>query len=890
MPPRLSEGISLAGNGTDIRLVPVIPTQAMGALNLPQSRTAMNLTTSEAVRINDNKIQYRYDEKTTIEYSLTYTGFKEDIVVSEYTGQTIYPFRLYTNGLALSKIRDSYYLVDGKGTIEASIGDIIIFTADERNNACGEIVPLMVKENEEYILNIVVDKEYLSDPNTAYPIRIDPTIELNYDNNGASAIEDITISTNTNFSGSHTSLYIGRRSTEGVARALMRFPGVDLSDLAGANVTSATVRMRDLMCESTALTVYCYPFTGAAWSADSATWSAVSPNSYGPLLSSQTMSWSNGKLVSPVHWYTFDITAAVQGWIDGNYSQNKGIIFKVDSAVENGSVIENRTVGSYNRTSYKPTLSITYTSAGSQLLTNGTYYVNNTNTGKYIQYTSSSYVSGMSGLLSNLGTSIQRELRKVSGGYVIRAVNDPTKYLAGASNTASSNVSVETVSESAIPSRCVWTISVTSGGCLIQNTYSGRYLYMTGSSLYTAEILGTVGTTEYETRVWRVASTSYYGNSSAYTFQELTSGFSFNNLIVNIGASKVPTLNKTPVGAFWSNVSDFTFTYSSGTSGAATVNLQQNSFSGVKAGITTYTATHKVTGRHVTFKLYVDRYTYELTNEFGFNDTEALLIRSVYDKIDSVYPNESLAKRGWRGSRLLSSFVYEGPIWNEVAGVVVDINNIQDYFCNTLGYTTSEYSQIEAAVTGKHNNPSVISDFAHFSYSMAARFAYSLDLEGIAGSIGSEFLGEDVSYWAGWLGDATLTENEASTTFFANDDYHADLDAENIYRLVMQGFSILNASNTYYGSLSATNTRADVFLSYISYETVESKIYMILVDIPLGLMLSSIDEEEEPDLYNYYESLLSDEQYHIDVVKSYPDTYNFMCSVRDRRADIANYL
>ena len=34
--------------------------------------------------------------------------------------------------------------------------------------------------------------------------------------------------------------------------------------------------------------------------------------------------------------------------------------------------------------------------------------------------------------------------------------------------------------------------------------------------------------------------------------------------------------------------------------------------------------------------------------------------------------------------------------------------------------------------------------------------------------------------------------------------------------------------------------------------------------------------------------LLSDEQYHINVIKGYPDTYDFMCSLRDGRADIAD--
>lgn len=37
------------------------------------------------------------------------------------------------------------------------------------------------------------DAEYLADPATVYPIRIDPTIEIKYSNNGAGAVEDITI-------------------------------------------------------------------------------------------------------------------------------------------------------------------------------------------------------------------------------------------------------------------------------------------------------------------------------------------------------------------------------------------------------------------------------------------------------------------------------------------------------------------------------------------------------------------------------------------------------------------------------------------------------------------------------------------------------------------------
>ena len=356
---KFTDGITLEGNDTEIRLIPILPSADLGMTTM--STANMAAPTATAQRIDADTVAYTYDAKTMVEYSLTYTGFKEDIVVSEYTGQTTYPFRLLTNGLALEEINGSFFLVDDEGNIEAAIGDIIIFTADERNNAFGDIEPKTIVENQEYLLNIVVDADYLADPETTYPIRIDPTIEINYSNNGASAVEDITISTNTNFSGSHTSLYVGRRSTEGIARALIRFPALDVSSLVGATVTSATVRVRDLMCEDDPLDVSCHIFNGSEWDGDSATWANCNPNSYvSTPLSTQTLSWSIGNAFASQHWYTFDVASAVQGWIDGNYNKNKGVIFKVDSSVENGSAIKNRTFGAYNRASYRPSLSVTY--------------------------------------------------------------------------------------------------------------------------------------------------------------------------------------------------------------------------------------------------------------------------------------------------------------------------------------------------------------------------------------------------------------------------------------------------------------------------------------------------------------------------------------------------
>lgn len=601
---QFSDGVSLNGNGVDIRLVPVLSSANT------RTTSASSKLSSEAQRIDEKTVSYRYNDVTTVEYSLTYTGFKEDIVVSEYTGQTEYPFYLYTNGLKLEEINGSYFLVDDKGDIKATIGDIIIFTADERNNAFGKIVPTTVVEDEEYLLTIVVDADYLADPNTAYPIRIDPTIEINYNDSGASAIEDITISTNTTFSGSSGSLYIGRRSTEGIARSLMRFPGIDYSELEGATIVSASVKVRDLMCESTQLAVSCHVFTGNTWNANSATWANTNPNSYEIVpLSTNTFSWSIGNALNPVHWYSFDITKAVQGWIDGNYSKNKGIIFKVSSTIENGSTINNRTFGSYNRESNKPTLSVTYSKTNSSLIGNGTYYLNNKETGKYLQKYNETTLYGESGKVSITSNKFKWIIQPVSGGYVIK---DPgsTKYLGVASETATTPTLI-TVSDSALPEECIWSISAGNGGCLVKNTYINKYLYMTGSTLYLSSTMGTIGSTTYNQRIWRIANVANYGNAQSYSDRELTQSAAFSTLIIDVGDTGVPTITPEHSNTIWSAYTDFSYARVV----TSHVTVSNGVFTGVSSGVTTIIATHKVTGLQFVFAVVVgDQPTLTVSN------------------------------------------------------------------------------------------------------------------------------------------------------------------------------------------------------------------------------------------------------------------------------------
>lgn len=857
-----ANGIKLSDDDTNITLIPILPTQN----SIYQTTTNQISETSQVTLVNEKTVSYYYDNKTSIEYSLTYTGFKEDIVVSQYTGQTEYSFKLQTSGLTLWEKDGSYYLINDADEIKATLGDIIIFTADEKNNTFGTMSAVTVKEKQEYILTIHVDEEYLRNPNTKYPIRIDPTIEINYSNNGAGAIEDVTINQLTDSAGSSGSLYIGCRNTYGITRILMRFPYLNLSSISSAaNISDASLHMRDLMCQSESMTVECYVFNGNVWSESTAEWANVSPNSISTFLSSNDISYANGLVQSNEHWFIFNIAEAVRGWKLGNYDQAKGIIFKPTSAVENAGPHISKTFGSYNRAEYKPFLTITYSNDNSPSFSEGTYYVNNRRSGNYLYFTGTG-ITGLSGLISNLGAATHWQILSTDTGFVIRSATNTSMYLGVPIDTTSSAVEIVTVSGSSIPNRCKWNILVASGGgAIIQSTHNSRYLQKL-ATISTATSTGSAEDPFYDAFVWRMASTTNYGNTADYIWRELDSQFGVKDLVVDIRNSRSPSIIKSPSTAMWVKASDFSYSLVD----EACCIINEDKITGILYGYTTVMATHKVTNLSTTFKVYVDHYFWKLITEFGFSKSEALMVREFYDRVKSTYLYESNSQIAWRYTRLLGGFVYnDGTIgqfkWNDVAGSAITGGvSEEQYFVNTLGMTSTAYSTLKSAVKNQHNVANAgnaENDFAHCMITLSSRLSYKLDKDGIFSNI---FYGDDenVSFLAGWLGDATL-KGSNNLTSFGNDDYHADLDAENIYQKIISGYSFTEAANEYYDQLSPLTTRADIFLTHIEYSTVQSLVFEEL----------------------YHTNTVSMETLKTD----YPDTYNFLMSLSHGDSSIVNY-
>lgn len=314
---------------------------------------------------NSKTVFYPADDLTTISYALTYAGIKEDITVSSYTGQAEYEFVLSTGGLHPVCENGFVSLENDAGECKATVGEVRVFTADEKNNAAGELRIETVSENSTYKFTIVLDPDYLRDEKTKYPITIDPSIEVNYDTEGAGAIEDVTVNSAAPSNGSAGSLFVGKSYGFGISRILMRFPNLEenLRPIAFVDdILSASVELRDQGCETDTMDVYCYLYTGDYWTESTAGWNANDPDTFDELQDVAAVSYGNGSLLSPVHRYSFDVTSAARIWKLGEHDPALGLLFKASPIIESSSVGQTKVFASYNCFRYKPSLSVTFRS------------------------------------------------------------------------------------------------------------------------------------------------------------------------------------------------------------------------------------------------------------------------------------------------------------------------------------------------------------------------------------------------------------------------------------------------------------------------------------------------------------------------------------------------
>lgn len=166
-------------------------------------------------------------------------------------------------------------------------------------------------------------------------------------------------------------------------------------------------------------------------------------------------------------------------------------------------------------------------------------------------------------------------------------------------------------------------------------------------------------------------------------------------------------------------------------------------------------------------------------------------------------------------------------------------------------------------------------DFAHFAITSATNLYDNPRVVDL-----TKFGHENVNDFAGWLGDATITDSNDIS--FGNDDYKADLDAVNItQKMKSEKISYIEASNEYYSETKRGEyTRAEKFVEYKPVEEIKQKIFV-------KLLPDNMKNVEDPGMQSHFE-LPSEEQCMDYLQKNYPSTYNFIRNIETGNQELTD--
>ena len=410
LPAKLSQGVTLAYDTLRINLKPE------GELNT-------SLRYSEA----ENSVYYDdvFGDATSLRYTPTLGGFKEDILLERYTGVNKFEFTLKGNGLNLYQEDGKYYLAKKEGdAVRYQFSDILIVDADFRL-MIGDIAIEQVKS--EYHITITVPEDCLTNPDVAYPVCIDPTVEIRVEDGTTKGIHDATIfsgipNTNTGSWIYMSAGYVGydTGTSLNIGRAFIKLPGLYNSSWY-ANVNARDIqRVLFYVRESSnhaEHVVNLYPNVATGyykdWTESNVTWNRSTVTDYNNCKASASIPQAGTA--------SFDITQLVCDWKNGVYSAALSFTLRhPDETV----VANNKGMYTTEYSSdewYRPYVTVQY---ADPIKEEGTYYINSKEYGKYF-HKNGTATNGVSGTVASLGSTIQWVLKYYGANeYTIQSANN----------------------------------------------------------------------------------------------------------------------------------------------------------------------------------------------------------------------------------------------------------------------------------------------------------------------------------------------------------------------------------------------------------------------------------------------------------------------------------
>jgi hypothetical protein len=287
-----AELVSIAENDKKLSLIPINDKNIQGI-------------------VKNNEITYKgLFEQTDVRYRIQGNAVKEDIILNNKPSNNAFTFEIKLKGLtAVAKKDGTIVFEDAKGNPQWYFEKPYMF--DANNKYSDQVAFHLRQENGKTYVDVIADENFLQDPDTTYPVTIDPTIndwDVLRDNFIASNYPDSIYSSNTYMNTGYSSYF-------GMTRALVRFylPSLPSDSV----ISNATFNAYQTNADGQQVSIDLYRIT-SNWSS-SVTW-----NNQPSVRSTKESTTTNN--TANAYW-SWDITQLVKDWYNG-IQPNYGLMLK----------------------------------------------------------------------------------------------------------------------------------------------------------------------------------------------------------------------------------------------------------------------------------------------------------------------------------------------------------------------------------------------------------------------------------------------------------------------------------------------------------------------------------------------------------------------------------
>lgn len=352
-------------------------------------------------RISSNVVVYNnvFGLNNSIVYTPTFSGFKEDIVLSAPPTSNQFTFILNLSNALLENKSSHIEIINTNSDVIGVINPITVISSNDLFSDGYYIVEERPGDNENihsYTVTLVVDSVFLSSVDVEYPVTIDPSVTIYAVSGSTKQIYDATLYQNQSNFATGTIQYnnVGYLTNDsyGHSRSIMKFPTLENDFTFGAIpnnlLTSVNLHMY-CVSATNSTTVTAYQYTGSNTWTESNVTSGLS-SSINSSIASSPKTVNSGSSSSPTK-YIFNITSIAKEWKSNRSLLDYGILFKNSNE---SNINYGVRFASSDASSNKPYLVYTYSQTTSFSLKS--VYSNNFNSSVGSSYASSYINSTMS--------------------------------------------------------------------------------------------------------------------------------------------------------------------------------------------------------------------------------------------------------------------------------------------------------------------------------------------------------------------------------------------------------------------------------------------------------------------------------------------------------------